>query len=89
MKVLNITVNTKAKNEMVMNSGITLYPLKLTTKSFWGKIKEIEAYPLSYGPTYGTNFIHYYQFVDGLGNELSDDISRLCTNYCRTLSFKN
>ena len=88
MKVLRVTINTTTK-EMVMNSGITLYPLKLTTKSFWGKTKEIEAYPLSYGPTYGTNFIHYYQFVDGLGNELSDDISRLCTNYCRTLSFKN
>jgi hypothetical protein len=81
MKIIDIKLNKDTNNKLILQSQ-TLYPLTVTTMSFWGKIKEIEVFPTSKGPTFWSNSIHYFIFVDKLGKELPDKLSEQCTKFC-------
>jgi hypothetical protein len=87
MKLIKIEVNKECDKTMILGE-LELYPVTLTFKTLFGKVKTVLAYPTSYGPTYWSNFIHFYYYIDETGKQLSGNISEKITNFCKTLRFK-
>ena len=82
MKIVKIEI-TGDTCMTIEHSKFVLYTLKVTVKTFWGKTKELIAYPTSRGPTYWSGEIHHYIYTDSLGNEFSTNMCEQFNNFCR------
>ena len=83
MKIIKIVKIASDKCIQLTSQNFTLFELEVTAKNFWGRVKTFRAYPTSFGPTFGTNCIHWFEFVDELGKPFDDDICEQLTIYCK------
>ena len=86
MTVEKIEFNTEVGTSL-QTSNVELYAVIVTYRS-WFTTKKKEFYPTSVGPTYGSNFIHFFQYVDELGNTAPDKISNAINKWCRIQEMK-
>jgi len=81
MKIIKIKILDEERNyNFVTKTGIILPPVKLTLKNWFGKEKEIKAFPTNCGPTYGGPDVLFIWYCDELGNRL-EDYSEQINNY--------
>lgn len=83
MKIVKTEFKKDCKSILTSNSGKKLTAVTLTVKNWLGRKKTIDAYPTTYGPTFGSGSILYLVFVDEHGREFDDDISKQINNWIR------
>lgn len=83
MNIIKIEFKKDYKNVLVTKTCKKLLPVTLTIKKWFFKAKKIDAYPTTYGHTYGSDTILYFVFVDEYGKEFSDDVSKQINNWIR------
>ena len=79
MKILKIEIAKDLK--ALKLDKTTLYVVDLTIRNFIFFEKTIRAFPTNGGPTYGGTQILYFEYVDKLGKNLEDSVSKQINNF--------
>ena len=80
MKILKIEI-VKDLKALKLEKSITLPVVDLTIRNFIFFKKVIRAFPTNGGPTYGGTQILHFDYVDNLGKELEDSVSKQINNF--------
>lgn len=84
MKITDIKLGKNYPRQIIINdSNVKLAPVTITYKTWYGRQKTLEAFPTTYGPTFGSGKIIYFVFVDSLGKELDDTTCKQINNWLR------
>jgi hypothetical protein len=90
MKIIKIE-KLNDTNKILTLGYRKLYPVLLTLQNWYGKKKEIKAFPTSVGPTFGGPNILYFYYCDEVGCRLDDKyeygFSEQINNFLATTEF--